>query len=60
MSEEIKNNLNAMFDDAIAQMANDDQISLEEFEMKLSAIERARSNAIDVIGLFGSFFEDFL
>ena len=60
MTQEIQNNLNAMFDDAIAQMANDDQITLEEFEMKLNAIESARSNAIDIIGLFGSFFDDFL
>ena len=60
MSEEIKNNLNAMFDDMIADMATNDQISLEEFEIKTSVIESARSEAMDMIGLFESFFNDLL
>jgi hypothetical protein len=60
MNEEIKTNLNAMFDDMIADMATNDQISLEEFQMKTSAIESARSQAMDMIGLFESFFNHLL
>ena len=60
MNEEIKTNLNAMFDDMIADMATNDQISLEEFEIKTSVIESARSEAMDMIGLFESFSNDLL
>lgn len=60
MNEEIKTNLNAMFDDMIADMATNDHISLEEFEIKMSAIESARSNAMVVIELLDSFFNHLL
>lgn len=49
-----------MFDDMIADMATNDHISLEEFEIKTSVIESARSKAMDMIGLFESFFNDLL
>jgi len=41
--------MNEMFDQTIADMAVNDQISLEEFQFKLKAIETARTNAMGMI-----------
>lgn len=49
MFEAIKNHMNEMFDQTIADMAVNDRISLEEFQFKLKAIETARTNAIGMI-----------
>jgi hypothetical protein len=49
MFEAIKNHMNEMFDQTIADMAVNDHISLEEFQFKLKAIETARTNAIGMI-----------
>jgi hypothetical protein len=49
MFEAIKNHMNEMFDQTIADMAVNDQISLEEFQFKLKAIETARTNAMGMI-----------
>lgn len=49
MFEAIKNHMNEMFDQTIADMAVNDHISLEEFQFKLKAIETARTNAMGMI-----------
>jgi hypothetical protein len=60
MAQEIKTHINAMLDDMIADAATNDQISLTEFELTIEVVESTRSEAMDMIDLFESFFKDIL
>ena len=60
MIQEIKNHINDMFDQTIMEMAVNDQISLEEFQLKIDVLESARSSAMDMIDLLDPFSNHFL
>jgi hypothetical protein len=60
MDQEIKTHINAMLDDMIADAANNDQISLTEFELTIEVVESTRSDAMDMIDLFESIFNHLL
>jgi hypothetical protein len=51
MFEPIRQYLNQLFDAILEDMALNDKISLEEFQLKLQGIETARLNAMAMIDM---------
>jgi len=58
MFDEIRATVNSYFDHAEKQLANDESISLIEFELTLNLFNAARSNALAAIDLMQNAMEN--
>ena len=58
MFDEIRATVNGYFDHAEKQLANDESISLIEFELTLNLFNAARSNALAAIDLMQNAMEN--